>query len=80
MVRHQGAKVVVQIREDQWLSIDDAICANRKLPAIQQIRAASGCSLKDALELLYERYAKLRAEASHRFSDSEEEYWAGFYS
>ena len=68
------------ITEEQWQPIDEAIFANLKLPAIRHIRAASGCSLKEAIDVLYERYAKLRAEAPDRFNCTDEDYWAGFYS
>jgi hypothetical protein len=70
----------MEITNDQWRSIDEAIFANLKLSAIQQIRAACGCSLGDAIEMLFKRYAELRTTSPNRFSCSEEDYWAGFYS
>ena len=72
--------MAVSIPDNQWQPIDEAIFANRKLPAIEQIRALSGCDLKEALERLYERYTELRAEAPERFSCTDQDYWAGFYS
>jgi len=70
----------VPIQDDRWQSIDEAIFANLKLPAIQHIRALSGCSLNEALEKLRERYAKLRTEAPDRFDCADQDYWSGFYS
>lgn len=70
----------ILIQNDQWPSIDEAIFASLKLPAIQQIRALSGCSLNEALEMLRERYAKLRTEAPDRFDCTDQDYWSGFYS
>jgi hypothetical protein len=68
------------ITDEQWQPIDEAIFANLKLPAFKQIRALTGCSLKESLDLFYERYAKLRAEAPDRFDCTDQEYWAGFCS
>jgi hypothetical protein len=72
--------MAVSIPDDQWQAIDEAIFANRKLPAILQIRALGACGLHEALGVLCERYAKLLAEAPDRFSCTEQEYWADFYS
>jgi len=36
--------------------------------------------IREALELFFNRYAKLSAEQGDKFSDSPDEYWAGSYS
>ncbi len=72
--------MAVTIPDDQWHMIDEAIFANLKLKAIQQIRSFGGCSLREAIDCLYERYAQLRKDAPDRFASSERDYWAGFES
>nr|WP_123784679.1 hypothetical protein [Pirellula staleyi] len=62
-----------KIADDQRTTIDDAIVANLKLPAIQEIRQLTGASLA-------ERFAKLCLTVPERFDCTEDEYWAGFYS
>lgn len=68
------------IPPDGWQEIDAAIVADQKLSAIQQIRQQCGCSLREGLQLLAERYARLRKESPERFGCSDQEYWSGFYS
>jgi len=66
------------IPEDQWPEIDALIVvAERKLHAIKAIKALAGCSLNEAVELLYDRYAKLRREASERFDCCNRDYCRG---
>jgi hypothetical protein len=72
--------MAVSTPENDWTAIDEAIFANLKLPAIKQICALKGCGIGDATEILTDRYKKLRTESPDRFSCSDEEYWANFYS
>jgi len=68
------------ITAEQWQPIDEAIFAKHILAAVRQIRSAGNCGLREAMELLHARYAKLRAEAPDRFACTDQDYWAGFYS
>jgi hypothetical protein len=68
------------IPDDQWRPIDEAIVANLKLKALQQIQLLNGYSLKEAIECLCKRYAKLRQDSPERFTCSHDDYWAEFYS
>jgi hypothetical protein len=65
--------------EEQWVAIDADIFGNQKLLALQKM-CAHGASLRDAIVLLHERYAVLRERHPDKFTCSDEEYWAGFYS
>lgn len=62
-----------------WSEIDALILSRCILQSLVRIREASGVSLKDALDLLSERYRLLRAERPDEFCCSSEEYWEGFY-
>ncbi len=68
------------IPDDRWPAIDANIVADLKLPALKEIRALTGCSLREALDIFTKRYAMLRAEAPERFDCSDQEYWEGFAS
>jgi len=68
------------ISGEQWLPIDETIFANMKLPAIERIRALTGCGISDAIVILSDRYKKLRDQSPERFSCSDNEYWKDFYS
>lgn len=65
------------IRDDAWRPIDEAIFANLKLQAIQQIRALTGSGISEAVFVLSDRYKKLRAESPERFTCPDEEYCNG---
>jgi hypothetical protein len=71
---------MVPIPDEAWATIDKAIFANMKLPAIKEIRALAGCGISDAVFMLSDRYKMLRAESPERFVCSHEECWEGFYS
>ncbi|MFJ8045177.1 hypothetical protein ACIRBX_32210 [Kitasatospora sp. NPDC096147] len=53
--------------ERRWAGIDSLIVGNRKIHAIQAIRAEFGAGLQLALELLDERHARLRRRTPDRF-------------
>jgi hypothetical protein len=66
--------------DQRWDAIEEDIFANNKLSALKAIRDLASCDLSHALTLFYNRYADLRRAEPQRFTDSEDEYWAGFYS
>lgn len=72
--------MAMPIQDHEWRPIDEAIFANLKISAIMQIRAIAGCGVADAIDLLSDRYSRLRAEAPERFTCDHEAYWADFYS
>jgi hypothetical protein len=72
--------VIVPIPDNPWRFIDDLIFANKKTSAIKEIRAMTCGGIVEALQILTDRYNKLRTEAPDRFNCSHEEYWSGFYS
>jgi hypothetical protein len=72
--------MATSITDEQWPPIDEAIFANLKLPAIRQIQAVNGCSLREALDVLYERYEKLQTEAPEQFNCNDQDYWVNSYS
>ncbi|MGW4651489.1 hypothetical protein [Kitasatospora sp. NPDC004289] len=81
-LRDDLARLVDTERSDglRWSGIDDLITGNRKIHAVQTIRARFGASLPLAVDLLSERYTQLRHRYPERFSESPEAYWDGFTS
>jgi hypothetical protein len=63
-----------------WLEIDDLIVARKIIPAMQAIRAAEQCGLREAIDLFYERYELLRETRPADFTMSREEYGEGVYT
>lgn len=68
------------IQEEQWPPVDALIFAGERLHALIKIREITGCTLSEALTLLYERFNKLSIESPTRFKGSLPEYWKDFYS
>ncbi|MER6563926.1 hypothetical protein ABT300_40655 [Streptomyces sp. NPDC001027] len=69
-----------QADDGRWSGIDDLITQNRKIHAIQAIRTEFGTSLQLAVDLLDERYTRLRRRHPDRFGESADAYWDGFRS
>ncbi|MDH6112791.1 hypothetical protein P3T36_002509 [Kitasatospora sp. MAP12-15] len=63
-----------------WGEIDQLILDNRKIHAIQLIRAEFGDGLREAVDRLRARYDELRRERPGGFNESHGEYWDGFES
>ncbi|MGN9915972.1 hypothetical protein [Micromonospora palomenae] len=59
--------------------VDTLIVEGRRIQAVQAIRAARECTIPDALDMLAERYALLRAARPDDFTQSHEDNWV-FYS
>ncbi len=60
--------------------IDELIYKNSILYAINKIKEVYKVGLKEALDLIYDRYDYLRETNNDKFLKSKEEYWNGFYS
>ena len=60
--------------------LDNLICSNRKLDAIQLLRQRRGLTLAAATEALTCRYRDLRAESPNQFTCGDGEYWRGFFT
>ena len=60
--------------------IDELIYKNSILYAIKKIKEVYKVGLKEALDLIYDRYDYLRETNNDKFLKSKEEYWNGFYS
>ncbi|MDQ0964428.1 hypothetical protein QFZ66_008306 [Streptomyces sp. B4I13] len=69
-----------EAEERRWSGIDALITENRRIHAIQAIRSEFGTSLHLAVELLNERYTRLRRRHPDRFGESADTYWEGFHS
>ncbi|MET8911656.1 MULTISPECIES: hypothetical protein [Micromonospora] len=65
---------------EDWDETDRLIIEGRRIQAVQAIRAARECIIPDALDMLAGRYALLRATRPDDLTQSDEDYWAGFYS
>ena len=70
----------LELTDEQWEPIDEAILLNQKIMALKAIRAAAGVSLRDAIFALGDRYAVLRKSRPEEFACGPETYWEGFYS
>lgn len=70
----------VKADDGRWSGIDPLITENRKIHAIQAIRTEFGTSLQLAVDLLNERYTRLRHRHPDRFHESADTYWDGFRS
>lgn len=66
--------------ERRWSGIDALIMESRRIHAIQAIRTEFGTSLRLAVDLLNERYTRLRRRHPDRFSEGADTYWDGFHS
>jgi hypothetical protein len=65
---------------EDWDEVDRLIVEGQRIQAVQAIRAARGCGLPIALEILADRYTLLRKIRPNDFTQSHEDYWTGFYS
>lgn len=65
---------------ESWLEIDDLIVARKIIPAMQGIRSAEQCGLREAIDMFYERYELLRKTRPSDFTMSREEYGEGVYT
>ena len=72
--------VTRDLTDEQWATIDEALFANKKLSVVMQLRTLTGLDLHDAVEMMYARYEKLRAEHPAQFCCGHDEYWEHFYS
>ena len=64
---------------EKWETIDELIFNRSVLLALKQIRIIFDCGLREAIDIVYERYDKLRrSEARNRFTCSADKYWEGF--
>ena len=70
------------IPEHKWLPVDEMIFAGPNLQALIAIRALREPPLPFTamLDLMHERYRKLRVEQPERFALDEKTYWDGCYS
>ena len=64
----------------EWTEIDGHIFGGRILLALQAIRKLAGIGLKEAMDIHFQRYQRLRKERPGQFSCSHEEYWRDVYS
>ncbi|WP_328433273.1 hypothetical protein [Streptomyces sp. NBC_00425] len=64
----------------RWSGIDVLIMDGRRIHAVQAVRTEFGTSLQLAVELLSERYTRLRRRYPDRFGESADTYWDGFRS
>jgi hypothetical protein len=61
-------------------SVDRDIVNHRIIFAINAIREARACTLREALDIFAERYEVLRRDRPDDFTVSREDYGRGFYS
>jgi hypothetical protein len=66
--------------EELWEPIDKDIFEHRVLHALIQIRKTMGCGLKEAIDIVHQRYEELRRTFPERFTVGADEYWIGFES
>ncbi|MCX5208147.1 hypothetical protein OG689_02285 [Kitasatospora sp. NBC_00240] len=64
----------------RWSAIDALILENRRIHAIQSIRSEFGTSLRLAVDLLDERYIRLRRRQPDGFSEIPDTYRTSFDS
>ena len=63
-----------------WTELDRDIFANRKLPGMKFIAGILDGGLKSAIRIYAARYDVLREAFPDSFTQSHDEYWAGFSS
>ena len=70
------------ITEEQWQLIDKDLFAQNPFRACTEILTLGkpSLSLRDAQDILGERYRKLRAEHPEHFACDEANYWNDWYS
>ncbi|WP_143728209.1 hypothetical protein [Micromonospora cremea] len=62
-----------------WDHLNRLIVEGRRIQAVQAIRASCGCAIPEALDMLAERYALLRAARPDDFKQSHDDYWQGVF-
>jgi hypothetical protein len=72
--------MAVELSAAEWVAVDRYILAGNILRALKTIRGLRAVSLKEAIDIHFERYKRLRAERPGDFACSHEEYWQGVYS
>jgi hypothetical protein len=70
----------IELSEDQWGPIDEGILRCEIIKNMKAIRETAGVSLREAMDLYYERYEMLRQSRASEFICDHEEYWKNFYS
>lgn len=65
---------------EDWSEIDHAILLGRQIIALQKIREVFQGSFREALDLLYARYAFLRETSPEEFLEDHKTYWSDWYS
>ncbi len=72
--------MAIELGDEEWKPIDEEILQNRKINAIKAIKVSAGATLREAMDIFYDRYGLLRASRSWEFVCGPDEYWEGFYS
>ncbi len=68
------------MEDGQWAEIDARIAQRLIIQAIKLIREKQVVGIREAQDILAERYKLLRAVSPGAFDCSDEEYWDGYYS
>lgn len=71
---------MVDIAEQHWIPIDEAIYSGHKLVAIKLLKETANCPLRDAIIAIHDRYDFLRKVCSDAFLVPHEGYWDETYS
>jgi len=69
-----------ELSEEQWRPIGEGILQCEIIKNMKAIRETAGVSLREAMDLYYERYEMLRGSRAGEFICEHGEYWKGFYS
>jgi hypothetical protein len=71
----------IDLTDEQWLAVDEALFENNPLLAIKLIRQQfSRLGLHQAGDVMHSRYKLLREQSPQRFTLTDEEYWSEWYS
>jgi hypothetical protein len=69
-----------RLQAEQWGPIDEAILRRQILKTLTAIRAVTGVSLREAVDIFHARYRKLREVRPEEFVCDDHTYWEGVYS
>lgn len=69
-----------RLSAEQQQEVEELMYQRAILQGIKLLKTYAAIGLKEATELYSWRYAQVRATNPRRFSCSDEQYWAGFYS
>ena len=72
--------VVNSLPTELWYELDSDIFANRILPAMKRLADVLDGGLESALGVYVARYDMLRESSPDAFTQTHDDYWAGFYS